>query len=193
MHSLPHNEIQYFADRSYRVVRGILASFGVEDGEAEVDRDILVEIAEFFLRDIYRIDKQQRGSVSIAKWAGYWAFWIRKLKPVSMAQIPGDQHYKSISIDDAVNINERVALQFAYEIVAEYRENVGLEDLVFSHCSKAKAGECNGVDCFWRPYRKIHELRGRIFLKLHHILYEKPHVWSSPFRASHGELDIFCL
>jgi len=127
LNSLPHNEVQYFSDRSFRIISSILVSLGVEEEECEVDKDILVEVAEFFLRDIYRIDKQQRGSVSIAKWAGYWAFWVRKLKPISMINLDEGEEYASLTREDAVHINEIVALQFSLEIVAKYRESGGLE------------------------------------------------------------------
>jgi len=150
MGSLPHNEVQYFADRSYRIVSDILESLGVSETEHEIDRDILVEVAEFFLCDIYRIDKQQRGSVSIAKWAGYWAFWVRKLKPISMVNLDDEVEYENISHQDAVHINEIVSLQLALEIVAKYREFDGLEDIVGRHCKKIQNGECDGVSCFWK-------------------------------------------
>ncbi|MEO9517549.1 MAG: hypothetical protein ABJH45_10190 [Paracoccaceae bacterium] len=150
LNSLPHNEVQYFSDRSFRIISSILVSLGVEEEECEVDKDILVEVAEFFLRDIYRIDKQQRGSVSIAKWAGYWAFWVRKLKPISMINLDEGEEYASLTREDAVHINEIVALQFSLEIVAKYRESGGLEDLVFRKCTKVEAKTCDGVDCFWR-------------------------------------------
>ncbi|MXQ07888.1 hypothetical protein GQ651_08520 [Alphaproteobacteria bacterium GH1-50] len=150
MNSLPTNEIGFFADRSYRIINEILASLSVEPNEASIDKDILLEVSEFFLRDIYRVDKQQRGSVSIAKWAGYWGFWIRKLKPVKMQTLEDDATYKTISIEDAVNINERVAFQFALEIVAGHRKYGGFQDHVYRNCSLAAAGECDGVDCFWK-------------------------------------------
>ena len=160
MNSLPHNEVQYFADRSYRIITDILESLGVTEAEHEIDRDILVEIAEFFLRDIYRIDKQQRGSVSIAKWAGYWAFWVRKLKPISMANLADDVDYEKITHQDAVHINEIVSLHLALEIVAKYREFDGLEDIVGRNCRKVQNRECDGVVCFWKfatRYMNFHD------------------------------------
>ncbi len=160
MNLLPHNEVQYFADRSYRIITDILKSLGIAKAEHEIKRDILVEVAEFFLRDIYRIDKQQRGSVSIAKWAGYWAFWVRKLKPISMVNLADNVEYKKISHRDAVHINEIVSLQLALEIVAKYREFEGLEDIVGRNCKKVQDRKCDGVDCFWKfatRYMNFHD------------------------------------
>jgi len=150
MNSLPNNEVQFFADRSYRIINDILASLGLTEADFELDKDILVELAEFFLRDIYRIDKQQRGSVSIAKWAGYWAFWIRKLKPVSIKDFSEDDGHPNLTHEDVVHVNEIVALQFSLEIVAKYREFGTLEDLVFQKCKRVESGACDGVDCFWK-------------------------------------------
>lgn len=150
MNSLPDSEVQFFADRSYRIISDVLESFGLTEADYELDKDILVELAEFFLRDIYRIDKQQRGSVSIAKWAGYWGFWIRKLKPISILDFKEGDAYPNLTHEDVVHINEIVALQFSLEIVAKYREVGALEDLVLKQCKQVESGDCDGVECFWK-------------------------------------------
>jgi hypothetical protein len=166
MVTVPDDEQEFFAAKSSEVIEQLLASKGVEESEYSLDDDVLLEIAAFFLRDIYRIDQQQRGTVSIAKWAGYWAFWIRKLKPISMTEI---EQYSHITVEDAVNINELIAVQFALEIVGSYRADAKFEDRVMLACSKAQERQCNGVDCFWKHAEKYLNFGDEFFLK--YILY----------------------
>ena len=114
------------------------------------------------MRDIYRLDKQQRGTVSIAKWAGYWGFWIRKLKPIKMASLT---EFKIINVKDAVAINEIVALQFALEIVAVHRSTGKLEDRVIAGCAKRRLNECDGIKCFWEHATKYLNFNDEFFSK----------------------------
>ncbi|WP_373356941.1 hypothetical protein [Pseudoroseicyclus sp. CXY001] len=165
MDSLPSDEIKFFADRSYTILGEILSSLGVREIEVNIDREINSEVTEFFLRDIYRIDKQQRGSVSIAKWAGYWGFWVRKLKPIKLIRPSTERGFENISNNDAANINELVALHFALEIAAAHRRYGNFQDRVLENCSRAQNGLCDGVECFWKYAERYLNFSDEFFIK----------------------------
>lgn len=189
MVAVPDDEQSFFAAKSSELIAKLLGTTGVKPDEYILDDDTLLEVAAFFLRDIYRIDQQQRGTVSIAKWAGYWAFWIRKLKPISM--VAKDAYYK-ITVEDAVNINELIAIQFALEIVGEYRSEAKFEDRVMQACTLAAEDKCDGVECFWKHAEKylnfgeeffseyiIYSMRNRTFGPHHFALLIENMIFAS--------------
>lgn len=100
------------------------------------------------MRDIYRLSNEQTDSIAITKYAGYWAFWVRKLKPIRWAFDRDHAEYGSQQENSELsNINELIALEIAITLLPSERvENVGppLADPNRSHCQKS----CNGVDCF---------------------------------------------
>ncbi len=151
---VPKKQALFLSEECTEVFQVILENLGVD---ADIDQDLVDELAAFFLRDIYRIDQQQRGSVSLAKYAGYWAFWVRKLKPVSNPSYASDdpeEHY--LTRRELKSINEIVSVYFAIELVKDFRtreENVTRvrgqqEDVVRASCAKLKKGHCKGADCF---------------------------------------------
>jgi len=68
---VPPNQVIFLKNVALRFIRPILGSLGVN---ATIDENLLEDVAAFFLRDIYRIDRQQKESISAAKFAGYWGF-----------------------------------------------------------------------------------------------------------------------
>lgn len=184
MNSFSKNEKKFFSLSSYGVIQNFISHY---EATIHIDKHTLAEVSDFFLRDITRIDKQQRGSVSIAKWAGYWAFWLRKLKPITVTERPESSN---LSKEDAVNINEIVAIQFAFEVVSQFRMSSQLQDHVSRKCKKHKRGACDGLSCFKNHVNKyvnfedefyynyiIYSLRNRTFgphhfaLLLENIIY----------------------
>jgi hypothetical protein len=184
--SVPPTQIVFLRKTSKRIIKGILKSLQVK---AKVDKDLLEEVAEFFLRDIYRIDRQQRESVSAAKFAGYWAFWVRKLKPISRAT-PLTKAAKPFA--DARSINEIVALQFGIEILRHVRTVEGFSDNVRQECSNFIEGKCDGSSCLLAYARRyltfdknfyhdyiIYSMRNRTFGPHHFALLLENMTFSS--------------
>ncbi|MCR8826968.1 hypothetical protein [Pseudosulfitobacter koreensis] len=147
---VPEKQVAFLSAEFELVCYAILKDLGVK---AKVDGKIVSQLTAFFLRDIYRIDQQQRGSVSLAKHAGYWAFWVRKLKPISDAKLEGPDY---LSEDELEFVNEIVAIYFAIHLVLENRSREPdithvrgqQSDMVRSRCSKLRPQRCKGSTCF---------------------------------------------
>tara|TARA_R110002012_G_scaffold312190_1_gene522370 strand:- start:272 stop:907 length:636 start_codon:yes stop_codon:yes gene_type:complete len=151
---VPYKQIEFLSDECTEVFKVILENLGVS---ADIDADLVDELSAFFLRDIYRIDQQQRGSVSLAKYAGYWAFWVRKLKPVSNPKFASDNPDEQyLTPRELKSINEIVSIYFAIELISDFRMRAEdlkpvrgqQEDVVLTKCKKLKAGHCKGSTCF---------------------------------------------
>lgn len=110
------------------------------------------EIAEFFLRDINRISEQQQESISLSKYHGYMGFWIRKLKPVSLA-FPNSNQAGAIAspsegVDDVdwdkeiTDVNERIALRVVLNQIMNADSDESL-DPVRRSCKVS----CDKVSC----------------------------------------------
>ena len=97
-------------------------------------------IAFYFLRDILRIADRQGDEVSVTKFAGYWAFWIRKTKPILFA-------YRADSEDPAEidEVNEKVCLELSLSFLQAQGKGEGdlLHDPVRSTCQRS----CDGANC----------------------------------------------
>jgi hypothetical protein len=160
MHNeVPDKQVAFLAAECEIVCNSILKDLDIE---AEVDNHIVNQLTTFFLRDIYRIDQQQRGSVSLAKHAGYWAFWIRKLKPISKA-VASENSY--LSKDEIESINEVVAVFFAIQLVVEMRQSGSGGDIVRRKCLSDKANPCDGIVCFEKYITDYLDFENRFFLK----------------------------
>jgi hypothetical protein len=108
----------------------------------------VLDLSKFLLRDIQRIQERQKNKVSSIKFAGYWGFWIRKLKPISRAFRRGDD--KNDPFKEIIHINELVALEisicFILRIGAFAEHNVVI-DVIRGACKERARNACNGVDC----------------------------------------------
>lgn len=164
---VPPKQTAFLAASCKKIVEQILDDLGVD---AHIDHECILDLTEFFLRDIYRIDKQQRGSVSLAKLAGYWAFWIRKLKPISDAK---PAHASSFDTDEIGTINELVAVHFSLELVIAHRRNGAFQDHVKDECDKIRSGTCDGVACVKKYADKYLNFKDEFFLK--YIVYSMRH------------------
>jgi len=147
MFHIPHSQVAFLGAECHRVINAILDEI---NADADVNVELIADLTQFFLRDIYRIDQQQRGAVSLAKLVGYWAFWIRKLKPISNVVLRGESRVSNL---EANYINEIVALEFAIELAAQYRGNGGFEDVVMAHCKTSGKEPCPSGECFKRYAR----------------------------------------
>ena len=151
---VPIRQVEFLSKECSEVFQVILENLGIS---ADVDLELVDELSAFFLRDIYRIDQQQRGEVSLAKYAGYWAFWVRKLKPISNPQyVSKDTEKRHITDRDLKSINEIVSLSFAIYLVNDSRMQADKlkpvrgqrEDVVRRECARLEEGRCKGADCF---------------------------------------------
>lgn len=135
-------------------IKTILKQVEIPEESFRISESVLAEATNSFLKDIYRIDEHQRGDVSLSKFAGYWAFWLRKLKPIVMLEEgwPTD-------------INERVALQFAISIIIATRSSSRFSDQIWVQCDADHETTCDGAKCFF--------LYIQGFLKFHNNFMEK--------------------
>lgn len=163
---VPEKQVAFLATECELVFQAILTDLGVS---AKIDSKIVRQLTAFFLRDIYRIDQQQRGSVSLAKHSGYWGFWVRKLKPISEAKLAGE-----FLLDEELEfVNEIVSIYFAIHLVQENRArepNITQlrgqqSDMVRSQCSIDKPGFCSGTNCFEKYVKEYLNFNERFFLK----------------------------
>jgi len=156
---VPDKQVAFLTAECETLCYSILDDLGVS---AEIDGSVVSQLTTFFLRDIYRIDQQQRGSVSLAKHAGYWAFWIRKLKPISGAQHAGDPYLVKEELE---SINEVVAVFFAIQLVLDMREASSSDDMVRRKCIETEPDFCNGVECFQKYIKGYLNFEEGFFLK----------------------------
>lgn len=126
---------------------------------------ILYETVLFWLRDLYKLDYQQRGNVSLSKYAGYLGFWVRKLKPVSNA-FPSENTEPKAEI---TNINEIIALDISISVIIhELRQDDksrSFLDTLSIRCEKCP-GQSN---CFSRYVKHYFSYNGRA--KQHYLTY----------------------
>jgi hypothetical protein len=162
---VPEKQVAFLATECELVFQAILKDLGVI---AKIDSKIVRQLTAFFLRDIYRIDQQQRGSVSLAKHSGYWGFWVRKLKPISGAKLDGD----FLSAEELEFINEIVSIYFAIHLVQENRAREHditqirgqQSDMVRVQCSEDRPGHCSGTKCFEKYVKEYLNFNKRFFL-----------------------------
>lgn len=147
---VPARQSAIFASHVELIIRNLLNELNI-DKSCRISKAILHECIQFFLRDIYRIEYQQRDDIALTKFAGYLGFWIRKLKPVSSA-FPAN---KSEDADEIININEILALSISiYIITRELEKNE--HQRIFSGALYSPCSDCPGqAECFAR-YVKRH-------------------------------------
>jgi hypothetical protein len=169
--------------------------------DCTVSDNAIIDLARFFLRDIQRIKEQQKDKVSSIKFAGYWGFWIRKLKPLSRAFKAGDDI--TDPKNEIITINEVVALEVSLSFllrISQFAQHDIVIDVVRGACSKKNARTCNGSDCLRQATRDfmifknalnlkylIHSMRHRTFGP-HHFVTNLDHLVFSACRCAGGLL-----
>lgn len=117
----------------------------------DLSQPILFEAAYYFLRDINRIRAQQGDKVTAAKFAGYLGFWIRKLKPLSMAFEEAEDDPGA----EIVYLNELVGLQLALNYLIEDGKGKN-EKLAFDPIRyRCEEIDCDGRKCL-RDYIRMY-------------------------------------
>ncbi len=94
-----------------KLIPKALGECGVPDGGTWCKHDIVLsEIAYHAAKDIQRLNVYQNDGLDPLKAAAYFAFWIRKLKPIGSAENGGKQ---------ITDINERVAVAIFTALISE--------------------------------------------------------------------------
>ena len=136
--------VDQYAAITHKIVERILSATG--DFEYELSPLRISHVSYYFMRDIYRLNDRQGGAITATKFAGYWAFWIRKIKPIRFAYDRSHASYKTSKMASEVpEINERVGLELALSFLAGEGKGTGesLHDQVRYVCRKP----CDGSAC----------------------------------------------
>jgi len=114
------------------------------------------------LRDIYRNEQEQIGSITTKRFAGYWYVLIRKVKPSASGFDPRNENFGTRTrLAENTTINEVVAGDVGLEFLAQ--EGKGqpdghVHDFIRYDCKT----ECNGSDCMLSYAQKFFEFRKNI-------------------------------
>ena len=171
---IKNEEVAQVAAITHKFIRIIVDRIGVE---CDISSLIITEIATSFVKDIKRLTDHQDNGISVTKYVGYWAFWIRKLKPVSSAFMNDDtqRSFNETPIigdhtQELVYINEIISLEFAITFLADIRSNIpdnaDLYDPIRTQCSNTS---CKGSDCFIKTVDMYFTMNGGE--NIHYILY----------------------
>ena len=136
--------VDQYAAITHKIIERILSAMG--DYEYELSPLRVSNVSYYFMRDIYRLNDRQNGAITATKFAGYWAFWIRKVKPIRFAYDRSHPSYMATKIAAEIpEINERVGLELALSFLAGEGKGAGdsLHDQVRYVCQK----ECDGSNC----------------------------------------------
>lgn len=122
---------------------------------AEISKEKVDEVAAYLGRDLRRLERTQRGGVGISptKIAGYFGFWIRKIKPIEGARVE-DQGEQT----ELTNLNERVALQASLAMLKSFKKHG--RDPIRGPC---RATDCDGAACVERHTTAYFSFSGNLF------------------------------
>jgi hypothetical protein len=89
----------------------------------EIDVEICQDIADHWERDVKKLESSQQSGIAIEKLIGYYAFWVRKLQPVTKAHPFIDNNKGGITIIEEksnTHINELVAIYLIKILAVRY-------------------------------------------------------------------------
>src|SRR4029077_19572145 len=194
---MSESESEYVADEAVAAIAAatevlvseVAARLGVT---CDVSKKTVFSVARYFLRDINRIRDRQDGSISSIKFAGYWGFWIRKLKPLSNAYRFGAD--KNDHNNEVIEINELVALEISVAFILRigtFAEHGVVIDLIRGSCSQRRDQTCNGAVCVKES--AIDFMKFRDALNLRYIVYSMRHrtFWPHHFVTNLDHI-VFC-
>jgi hypothetical protein len=153
----PEKIVNLYAAITHKVIDRIMIAMG--DFDYEISPLRVADVSFYFMRDIYRLNDRQGGTITATKFAGYWAFWIRKVKPVLFAY---DRSHSSYSTSKAAaeiaEINERLAFELAVSFLAGEGKGTddSLHDQVRLECKKV----CDGSTCLHSYTKKFFSHHG---------------------------------
>ncbi|HEX3651855.1 MAG TPA: hypothetical protein VHU18_03430 [Rhizomicrobium sp.] len=132
----PPEYADYIASNTEKSLDEILKAIKISSYELSPVK--VQELAECLLKDLRRLAIAQRDEISDTKYAAYWAFWVRKIKPIRVAWRDAE---KTIEVPD---INERAALELAIATVKQAGKHNACQ--VRAGCSAS----CDGAACVER-------------------------------------------
>jgi hypothetical protein len=134
--AFPPEFIERVASATHKLLEQIVLANGVKENNFELSRDKILDLATCFLKDLKRLAISQENEIADTKYAAYWAFWVRKLKPIRVAW--ADEEKKN----EITDINERAALELALTTVKHAGKHPAC--MIRGSCSIAR---CNGSQC----------------------------------------------
>lgn len=158
----PEDQVVKFSVATERALILALEQNGITEANFSLSSLRVKMLSFYFLRDMYRIENEQNGKISATKFAGYWAFWIRKIKPIGSAFDPTNENFGTKThLAEKTTINEVVAVDVGLNFLAH--EGKGqpdghVHDFIRYDCKT----ECNGSDCMLSYAQKFFEFRKNI-------------------------------
>jgi hypothetical protein len=132
-----------FASSTSRGIRHHLALNGIT--EFEISQGKARQVGRRLARDLDRLKNIQGDAVNSNKVAGYWGFWIRKVKPITHAYDPSRSKKPSDPKAEIHDINEKIALAFAVDYLIERGK-----DPTVDHFRLQCKQPCDGRGCIIR-------------------------------------------
>lgn len=152
---LPPEYQDKIAAATHKSLEEILTALGV--ASYEISEAKVAEVAECLLKDLQRLAIPQVDEIADTKFAAYWAFWVRKIKPIHFAW---RDEAKTVELTDA---NERAALELAVATVK--RSGKHPDCIVRGKCEI----DCDGADCVTRYTNKYFSVNGNQYSE--YIIY----------------------
>jgi len=118
---------------THQSLEEIMMAIGVR--KFQISEAKIAEVAECLLKDLQRLAIPQGNEIADTKYAAYWAFWVRKIKPVNIAWLDGEQK------NEMTDVNERAALELAMTTVKKAGKH--RDCIVRGKCQL----QCNGASC----------------------------------------------
>jgi hypothetical protein len=98
----------------YVAIHNLLFSAATERRmDVKISRNVLKDVVVHYGRDLEKLHDHQKGEVSLTKRIAGLAFWIRRLKPISIAYPKGHRHED----DEIQDANEQIALTIAMKLL----------------------------------------------------------------------------
>lgn len=168
-------------------VQTILFKANVKSGKILFDPDAymsderIFEVASYLLRDLGRIEHDQKGKVSITKYVAYLGFWFSKLKPINGVYTTSEEGAQS----EICDINERVALvlmdRVFWSIVYADKDS---SPSVWADCEKAGGREKCSIALGNKSIKGLcYKLKNRNFLTDHEKRYQNYIVYGLRHRS----------
>jgi len=115
----PEDQVVKFSVATERALILALEQNGITEANFSLSPLRVKMLSFYFLRDMYRIEHEQNGKISATKFAGYWAFWIRKIKPIGSAFDPTNENFGTKThLAEKTTINEVVAVDVGLNFLA---------------------------------------------------------------------------
>lgn len=149
------------ADLTQKILINAQASSGqiLFNPETFLSDDRIFEVAKYALRDLQRIEYDQKNRVAISKYAAYVGFWFAKLKPINTVYLvsdgtePGEREIEDINERVVLTLIDRILLKIAYvdpDVVPAIWKNCEIKA-----CSREFSGHHVAGACYFAKNRRF--------------------------------------